>query len=359
MRTVALDHFADTDTRLAAEFTHAVARKRGGFDRKRLLAAAARLAPPDTYPLVFGSGLDSCPGMLEELVKKRRLIGNAPHVQRLFREPSRFFRLLRQLDIAHPEVRFDRPPDPHRWLIKSGCSEGGKRVRFCAHDCTGHRDYYQRRLPGSAFSALFLADGQRAEILGFNTLWSVSRPEFPYLFVGAINVAPLNQDQQQRISAALARLVEAGELRGLNSLDFMLDDHGEPLVLEINARPSATMALYDEDYPDGLLAAHIRACRGRIETGDRPASTFRAFRVIFSPARLTMASLPSWPPWCSDLPASGSVVAKGQPLCTVRAEGNSAEAVRALLETRSIQLREICSAPKSSHPVPLCPPGGR
>lgn len=356
IRTVALDHYADADTRADTDLAVAVARKRGEFDRKKLLALAARLAPPSAYPLVFGSGLDSRPGLLEELSRDRLLIGNTPRVQRLFREPGRFFHLLRQLGIAHPEIRFDRPPDPEQWLIKSGCSEGGKRVRFCAHDRAGSRDYYQRRLQGPAFSALFLADGQQAAVLGFNTLWSAALPGLPYLFVGAINDAPLTQAQRNRIETAVGSLVEAGELRGLNSLDFMLDDHGEPLVLEINARPSATMALHDSDFPEGLLAAHIRAFRGHIEPLVSPTG-IRAFQVMFSPTRFTMTSNPIWPTWCSDLPVAGSVLARGQPLCTVGAEGNSAAAVRMLLEKRMAELHSLCFGPNRPNLFSSRPPG--
>ncbi|MFM8441775.1 MAG: ATP-grasp domain-containing protein [Methylococcus sp.] len=339
IRVVALDHYADADTCAMTEQALAIPMDNGCFQSEPLLAAAARLAPAPSHPLVYGSGLDSQPELLGRLAEDREVLGNPPGILDQFRAPRRFFQLLDSCSIAYPEIRFRRPENPEYWLIKSGCSEGGKRVRFCAQDCPGFGEYYQRWISGPACSVLFLADGEEASILGFNTLMSSETPGC-FLFEGANNWSPLTPAQRRRMAANIGRLVRLTGLKGLNSLDFMVNADGEPLTIEVNTRPSATLALYDEDYPEGLLAAHLRACRGRLT---RPARTraFRAFRVAY--AGLTMQVKPGfrWPIWCCDRPPAESVIEAGNPLCTLRAEGANPAAASSRLEARASFIQRL------------------
>jgi len=349
IRVVALDHYADADTRSLAEQVHAIPTRHGCFRPEPLLEHAARLAPALHYPLVYGSGLDSRPELLERLAADRVVFGNPPSVLALFREPRHFFELLDRCAIPYPDIRYRRPENPENWLIKSGCSEGGKRVRFCAHNRPGPGDYYQRRISGRAFSVLFLADGENVRFMGFNTLWTSKTPG-RFLFEGAMNWAPLSLEQRRRIEGNAVKLVKATGLKGLNSLDFMVDVRGGPLTIEVNTRPSATMALYDEDYPEGLLAAHIRACQGLLAEPVRN-ETFRAFRVAYASVATRMGTDFVWPEWCADRPVAGSDVEAGMPFCTLRAEGGSPDEVMRRLESRVLFLRRLVGPPmaKAGH----------
>ena len=330
---VALDHYADADTRCFSAHTQAIPFHDGTFEPAALLDAACKLAPGKDFPLVYGSGLDSQIETLEALTRSREVIGNSPVIQRLFRSPRSFFKLLQQCGVPYPETCYERPKNGQNWLIKSGCSEGGKRVRFCAQDQERPGDYYQWRVAGKTYSALFLADSEAAKVIGFNTLWTIEFSASPFLFAGAMSHAPLSPAQQRQIEAHIAALVQASGIRGLNSLDFMVSHDNELLVLEVNARPSATMALYDEDTHDGLLAAHIRACRGKLKL-DMASSKVRAFHVCFAPTRVFAMPLADWPSWCADVPIAGSTVEPGQPLCTIVAEGDDPADVERLIRQR-------------------------
>jgi predicted ATP-grasp superfamily ATP-dependent carboligase len=334
LRPVVLDLYADQDTRECAAAFAQIPHGRIGFEADALLEAAGRLAPAEKgFALVYGSGLDIAPDLLERLARGRTIYGNPPELLRLLKTPAAFFALLRRLDIPYPDIRQTRPPDPQHWLIKSGCSEGGKGVRFCGQAEPDGDDYYQRRLPGAPHSALFLADGTDARIIGFNTLWTARHLGQPFLFVGAVNRADLSPIQRGRIEACVARLTRAVGLKGLNSLDFMLD--GETCrALEINPRPSATMALYERDFPEGLLARHIRACRGELGEPREVGTTVRAFRAIFARRDVQVPETMAWPEWCADRPMPGSSVAAGDPLCTVEAEGHDSREVERLIRQR-------------------------
>lgn len=340
IRVVSLDHYADRETRDVSERAFAIVRDGGGFDRDVLLDTALRWAPPQHYPLIYGSGFDSDPPLLVELAMGREVIGNPPAVHQLFREPRQFFELLDRCDIQHPSICFDRPTDPENWLIKSGCSEGGKRVRFCAEESAGPSDYYQRTVQGDACSLLFLANGTSAVAIGFNTMWTVQHAPYRFLFVGAVNHVVLSDSQRRQLEGYVLKLVESTGLRGINSLDFLVDARGKPQVIEVNTRPSATMALYDADYPQGILAAHIRACRGDL-TSKLPGCGLRAFRTVLARDQIAVGSRLVWPDWCADKPVSGEVIQPGQPVCTILAQAANSADVTGLIHSRTRQLESL------------------
>jgi predicted ATP-grasp superfamily ATP-dependent carboligase len=318
-----LDLYGDEDTRACSWHCQRVDDGRGGFDSAAVLAGLRRAAAEGAAGWVYGSGWECRPGELAELAVILPLWGNGPELLRWLKSPARFFALLDALDIPYPESRFQVPEFPEGWLVKPGCGEGGKRVALCAAAAAIKPSaYFQRCIAGQPQSVLFLADGRRAVPLGFNTLWTAGTVEQPYGFAGACNRADLPPPWRERLAAWLQRLVEQTGLKGLNSLDFIYDG-ACCWVLEVNPRPSASMALYDEDFSGGLLAAHVAACAGRLPQAVPPAMP-RAMRIVFAPYPLQVPAGVAWPEGCADLPAPGSVLAAGQPLCTVAAAGQAA-----------------------------------
>jgi predicted ATP-grasp superfamily ATP-dependent carboligase len=334
MVAYAIDHFGDVDTCRYAAGCLALAPGDGGFDESELLQAAGQLAPG--VPLVYGSGLDTRPDLLEKLAKGRELLGNTPDTLRIAHTPGDFFCLLKDLKIPYPDTRFT-PPDPlDGWLVKPGCGEGGKRVGFAATKRPPPDAYYQRYICGNACSALFIANGHAVRVIGFNTQWTAAHdPAQPFLFGGAVNRAALDGTQRNKLVNTITKLVAALGLVGLNSVDFMLDG-GEAKILELNPRPSATLALYDEDYALGLLAAHIAACRG--ELLDYSANgPVRALRIVYAPRAITIGESLAWPEACADIPRAGSSINVGEPLCSVMVQAASQGEAEALLQTKETE----------------------
>ncbi len=352
IRTLAIDHYGDADTRTHAERVRVVPSRDGSFEQAALLSDCKALAPAGDIPLIYGSGIDSKPALLESLVRIYPVIGNTTATQRVYRDPRAFFLLLDACGIPYPEVRYRLPSDPGNWLVKAGCSEGGKCVRFCAHEPAGPDEYYQRRIEGTVHSALFLANGSEATLVGINDLLTLGSGKRPFLFVGAIVADEGTQSWRNRLQTWIDRLVHATHLKGLNCMDFMIDRQGVLHVLEINARPSATMALYDSDFPRGLLASHILAAQhGYLD--EAPASGMaRAFRVMFAKRRTPVMHRTDWPAWVADRPAIGTVVEAGQPLCTIQAESLSRHAVLALIKQRSARLQDIVHGAAIDPPPP-------
>lgn len=332
-RVWTLDCHADVDTCRLAEASLKLPALDERSARRRWLTAAAGLSTAaQGAGLVYGSGVDNRPGWVGRLARGRLLLGNSPASLRRINRPRAFFRLLADLAIPTPETRFARPPRPEGWLVKPNRGEGGLRVRFFSgQDAVAGAVYYQRLVSGTAVSALFLADGKTARIIGFNT----QRQAAPasgrhWLFSGAVNRAELSDGQRAEIADYADRITQAAGLVGLNSLDLIVGQ-GRCRVLEVNPRPSASMALYDDDFSQGLLSAHIDACLGQPLPAMAASDVVRAQRIVFAPCRLTVDAGFEWPPGAADLPHAGTLIGPGEPVCSLLAEGWDAATVEARL----------------------------
>jgi predicted ATP-grasp superfamily ATP-dependent carboligase len=339
-RAAVLDCFADRDTRSLASACRSVVSSRGiRFDENALLRAARALAPPPAA-LVYGSGFEGRAGLLARLARGRQLYGNAPEVVERVRDPARFFPLLDRLGIASPEVRLDRPGRADGWLVKRPGGAGGAHVRHAAASRRPADAYYQRFEPGRTLSVLFLADGERALILGANRQWTAAaRLDRPFLYGGAVGGVSLPRAVDRDIHRRLDALVAATGLVGLNGLDFILQGN-RWLALELNPRPTATMELYDPDYPRGLFGWHLRACRGRLPAGPAAPRARRAHAVVFAAAPGRAAGL-KFPGWCRDVPMPGVRFGRGDPLCTIHAVARTGVDALALLRRRHARIERM------------------
>ena len=149
-RAAVVDLFGDVDTRRLAARNAVVPGDLGlGFEAEALIAAAEDLAPPggsEVWGLVYGSGLESRPELLEILSRGRRLWGNRPEVLRAIKDPAYFFGMLDRLGLPHPEIRSKPPAETTGWLVE----RRGRRRRWAYQRAEpGERD----RAPGNISSA--------------------------------------------------------------------------------------------------------------------------------------------------------------------------------------------------------------
>jgi predicted ATP-grasp superfamily ATP-dependent carboligase len=279
--------------------------------------------------LVYGSGFEGRTGLLAKLARGRTLFGNAPDTVAKLKDPAYFFPLLDAFGIAHPETSFDPPSDVSGWLVKRTGGAGGSHVKpaHSRHRARTGR-YFQMLQSGRTLSVLFAANGLEARVIGFNEQWTAgSAHSARYRYGGAVSGIALPEGVRRRISAALNWLVRATGLVGVNGLDFILDADDEPYVLEINPRPTATIDLYDDDVEGGVLALHLRACRGELpdfESLHRP----RAHAIVYAPSPWRVPPRMRWPQWCTDIPECGSLIPAGAPVCSVHAMAASSSQAR-------------------------------
>ncbi len=333
---VALDAFGDADTRACVDAWRGVGAAMGELDAARVLEAADELCPPGRCGgVVYGAGLEHCPDVLAQLARGRTLYGNDAGTVALLKSPRVFFDLLVDLDIAHPEVSLSAPREPRGWLAKrvGGC--GGTHIRPAQPPPEESGFYYQRRVDGRSMSALFLANGHEADLLGFNEQWSSTHaPQGSYWYGGAVSGAHLSPAVRRQVLHAVQALTVVLGLRGMNSLDFIAAGE-RMLVLEVNPRPSATCDLYERQLARTVFELHVRACRGERAVYRRRWGRLHGHAILYARDPLRVAEGIDWPAWCSDRPLAHTHIERGAPVCTVHACGRSVPALRRLLDDRA------------------------
>ncbi|MBC6414615.1 MAG: ATP-grasp domain-containing protein [Chromatiales bacterium] len=235
----------------------------------------------------------------------------------------------------------DRPP----YLYKSTTGNGGLHIYSDDQSAPKSDDYYrQSYLPFASISHLFIADGRRIETVGFSTQWHAKHDAaHPFCFGGAIS----SHDLDESCITQAGGYAETLGLRGLNNIDYLYD--GEKLYfLELNPRPSATMILYDSDYPTGLLHAHISACRGEgLAQPERIAPEIRGFAILYADQRMHLPADFDWPDEATDVPVAqpqGYRIEKNTPICTLHAQAADAADVLTILQAQICALQNRMSA---------------
>lgn len=331
------DFFADQDAVQAAkDYVRLAGTLARGIEEDALLSALSALSAR-YHPLgiVCGSGFEDRPQLLERIAERWRLFGNAAAIVAKVKDPKTLSAICCAAAIPVPDFCLAKPERPADWLAKRKGGAGGGHIRP-AEKAIRDRIYYQRKVPGVPISALFLADGARAFVLGFSSQWHSPTADKPYRYGGAAQPAILPARIAVSLTAAVVRLSAAAALIGLNSADFIVD--GERFwLLEINPRPGATLDIFELTEPS-LFSLHMAACTGQLPSTPRYSGRARAAAIVY--AENDIASFPAltWPHWAADRPQQGIAMKAGEPLCTVYACGADTTEARARTEERRQQI---------------------
>jgi predicted ATP-grasp superfamily ATP-dependent carboligase len=333
------DFFADQDTTaLAHDHVLIEGGLARGMDEDGLLAAFEALTR-SRQPIgaVCGTGFEDRPELLARIAERWRLLGNDPQTVRRVKDPRAFAALCRDCAIPHPETVPSPPLDAAGWLAKRKGGAGGSHIATAVVQSAANNEFYfQRTTPGVPVSALFLADGRHAMMLGFSTQWASPIPRRPFRYGGAVRPAPLAPALASTLADAVDRLLQAIPLVGLNSADFLVDGD-EFRLLEINPRPGATLDVF-EPAEGSLFALHVAACQGELDCKpDCAPPRFEgacAAAIVYAERDIAAVPAVRWPDWTADRPHSGTAIKAGEPLCTVKAAAATAAAARAGVDER-------------------------
>ena len=337
--TYVIDLFADEDTVENTLSNSSVTGFSGGNNAETLIQLVAEYANNNPeLSVVIGSGFEDCPELLTQLEQRFSVIGNHSSVIKQLKDPSVFFKNLEELSLARPEYITDVTQEiSGDFLIKKIGAAGGGHIRHYKNDKSlAPGTYLQAQLRGNNYSATFLADGRSFHMLGFNETW-VSKENSDFTFAGAVSNVSLPDELRQQVIAAIQQLVDAFQLKGLCGLDFIVEESGQYSILEVNPRPTATFELYETQ--GSLFPQHIASFHGEMTKPALDQSLSRALGLLYAGKSITIPRL-DWPDWVTDRPNTGKQIARGEPVCTVHAEGSDIENVKQQLKTRLAKLRE-------------------
>lgn len=355
-RPLVADFFEDADTRrLAARTAVLPGNLRDGIDGALAIETLGTLAEGEQpAALVLGSGFERKPDLVDEIARHFPLVGNAGATIRRIKDPAMLAADCAELNIPHPEIHFDRPADPENWLVKTAGAAGGAHIRQAnrtdpepagqteiasAPADGGKTDgshYYQRLLHGESISALFVADGRGARVVGYSRQWTSPTPSQPYRYGGAARLRRFGRRDAASIGAWLSGLTGRTGLRGLCSAD-LIKAGGSYHLIEINPRPGATLDIFD-GFDAPLMEAHLRASRG--EHFRLPVFADSMAQLI-AYAEAPVAKFPAidWPDGTADHQSEGTGLSRGDPVCTLFANGSTVAAARKAVRQKLRALR--------------------
>jgi predicted ATP-grasp superfamily ATP-dependent carboligase len=346
----AIDGFADSQTQAIANMTSVAPFDNDGFQAEALLAIIDTLDTNRYIGFIYGSGFEAQPTLLAEIAKRMPLLGNLPATLANVKSPRIFFSACARLGVAHPQTWTQANASlPLDGLVKAVGASGGGHVQpySNAKVSLDKQCYAQQKLHGLPVSVLFLAYAQQAALVGFNELMLAPTLALPYRYGGAVSQIDLTASEQDQLLKAAQQLTAEFSLLGLNSLDAVLQD-GVAYVLEINPRLSASVGLYETvDGEMSLLAMHVAACK-QAQTYTLPSSVAVksgsvAQAVIYSELPLSIPANFIWPDWVQDCPSPQSSIQMhaGEPICTVLASADKADAAKQLLAIRVKMLNNL------------------
>jgi predicted ATP-grasp superfamily ATP-dependent carboligase len=296
----------------------------------------------DYCGVIYGSGFEAQPALLQFVADRIPLIGNDSVNVATIKTPNIFFAALTRLGIPHPPLKNERFTD-----ISTDDGVQKKYIRKLVGGSSGVHiqpinryppspDYYdQQYLEGSSVSLLFLASEGFVEVLGFNEQWLNPTASLSFRYGGAVSNIKLTKSVETQLVLAAQKLTQAFNLKGINSLDAILKND-VAYVLEINPRLSATFDLYPGKAVN--ILRHIQACQPEMLCSS-PAtlevmSVNYAHAIVYAPVALGIPADFDWPEWSTDTPLNMIYIEAQQPVCTVLATGESGETAKQLAQSR-------------------------
>jgi predicted ATP-grasp superfamily ATP-dependent carboligase len=322
---IALDRFGDLDLRRLCP-----SRTAGGM--AELVDAAASVDAPS---VVYGAGLENRPDLVARLAAGRELLGCDPATLARVRDPSALAASLGgRYPATYTAAEAWRADRSRRWLSKPLRGGGGRGVRDWRGGALRAGTIVQERIAGRPCSAAAVADGRRAAVLGV-TEQLIGRVGFGVRgFAWCGNVTLAGAEPLAAAQAICARLVADFGLVGVYGVDFVWDGE-RAWVVEVNPRPTGSLELFG----DGVFAAHLEGCRGRLPAPEVPSPGFAGKAIVYAREDAVTGDTEGWPArGIRDVPHPGERIAAGHPICTLLARGEDRAGVLADLEAQAVAL---------------------
>jgi len=345
----AIDLFADRDLTAVCPATRI---QRYPADFVEALAAAPH------SPWIYTGGLENHPRLVECLAALRPLMGNPGRALRLVRDPARLTAAVENAGCHFPSWTA-RPAADAGWLVKPRHSSGGKAIRWATPTALPAKTaglYWQQHIAGQSASAVYVAAGGRAVLLGTTRqlLGSDFGLDRPFLYAGSIGPLLLAPSEIERLVALGNVLARQFDLCGLFNVDFIRNDAGL-WVLEVNPRYSASVEVLERVTGAHFIRPHLAACQQQLLPAVSPpaGSNFAGKAVVYANRKCRVGSqfaglVDEWNqegelPGIADLPAAGQSFSRGDPVATVFASGESVQTVEEVLRSRVAGVLQVLS----------------
>ncbi|NLI91658.1 MAG: ATP-grasp domain-containing protein [Peptococcaceae bacterium] len=322
------------------------------------------------YAFIYTSGPENTPSELDFWERQGSLKGNGVLTLNEVRNPWRLKECLENIGAKMPVFcsanQWDYSDDGKKWLIKPLNRGGGhgikelpvsiEKAKALISDLPQPRqNIVEEYIAGIPGSVTFLANGKEAWLLG-TSRQLITRGGAGQHFLYSGNIVPLDLNGtissrifMKKILMSVTQLTKVFGLKGINTLDFIVNAEGV-WILELNPRWSASVELIERVLGQRLFPYHLTACEGvdmtqtiqRLRAQPKRAAlvydhmtkcnripNFRGKQIVFSRNSNLITNYDGrklrylYLQGVRDLPRTGTLIEKGQPLCTVLAAGKS------------------------------------
>jgi predicted ATP-grasp superfamily ATP-dependent carboligase len=300
------------------------------------------------YPIdgvILGSGIEDFPEILEQITEQTLLIGNTPeHISQVRNTPD-FFRTLERLHITHPATdTAHNYEDAKRigkdlgypLILKPAQRFGGIGIQYIQDQKSLHKSFLDHKtkreviiqefIQGTSASVSTLSTTSQVEAISVNEQL-IGLPQLgvtePYGFCG--NIVPLTAHHKVINTATTyaEKICAHFQLVGSNGIDFIATKSSECAVIEVNPRMQGTLECLERVYDRNIVSAHINACtRNELSRTAWKPQRYCARVILYAFETIAVPSLHHFQ-GIRDIPFEGTIIKKGEPLCSLLADGSN------------------------------------
>ena len=288
--------------------------------------------------VVIGSGFEVLPEQINLIRKHTPVISNSIETIYTVKDPKILKQILDEENINFPHTVFKRKEliSSKKYLVKKIGANGGAHIfyesSFVNINQLFDKDfYYQEFINGQVHSAVFLANGHQAKLIGLNRLLQSKQfIDQPFLYEGAITVYFDDQHTLDNITHIINKITKRTNLFGLCGIDFIIDEDGSIFIIDINPRPPTTFELHESE--QSLFLAHIDCFnKGLINYSYDDHSYSKGHIIYYAKKNLLIPKDLEWPSWVRDRPHGNQQIAIKNPVCSIYAEANKEQDVYDML----------------------------
>lgn len=355
-RIYAADYFGDIDLRHICSGCQAIIQQKRGkscgkieseFRPEAFLEMTKSLLERHQIDaILLSSGLDDFFDALRGLNDLVPILGNSPEVIEKVRKKPGFFEELKSLRLAHPETIIVKDVDEAKAaaaeirypvVIKPVRGFGGVGVRtaqdfkqveraFLEASSVSEDLLVQEFIEGVHASISFLVADKNIKILTINEqmigLRFLSHHE-PFGYCG--NIVPLHfaNSVLERCKRITENISSHFGLKGSNGIDLVISEEGTPYVMEVNPRFQGTLECVERVLGIDLVKSHIDAClHDSLPNIKERTSSFCTRLILYAPERIVAPDVTLFHE-VRDVPLSGVIIEKGEPLCSIITDGKN------------------------------------
>ncbi|MBE6500062.1 MAG: ATP-grasp domain-containing protein [Methanobrevibacter thaueri] len=215
-----------------------------------------------------------------------------------------------------------------QFILKPLQGSGGYNVNLLNNDTEIqlNDDEYimQEYIKGINLSSSLLANKNKIKTITKSRLLTMNDYTNKNTFIYVGNILPLTKKTimhktnnitqiTKEMDETTEKLGKKFKLQGSNGIDYILNENGL-YIIEINPRLQGTYECIEKTYNINMLEAHIKACQG--ELINIPKAKYYTYKkIIYSPTRMKYHPIKLNNIY--DLPHTGSITEKNEPLLTI------------------------------------------